>query len=247
MLPQPAPQTSQSVSLHRGRPTLPELLCLEIPQEVGVHYITFGVLLLNDKTGSRVMALKKECQRVAEDVILRILQEWLEGKGLPVTWETLIQTLRNTKLSASADQIQASLEPQPTPQTSQTVFLPPQPGPSVTTLQKTPQMSAVPQLTPSAPPQTILPSLTQPSPWLEHSQLAASQQPSPLPRQQPSPLPRQQPSLLPRQQPSPSSRQRPSYSPIHQSISVSTQHFPIETSNNLLVSVVMYGILLSMT
>ena len=91
-----------------GRPTLPELLCLEIPQRVGVHYITFGVLLLNDQTGSRVMALKKECQGVAEDVLLRILQEWLEGKGLPVTWQTLIQTLRNTKLSVLADEIQAA-------------------------------------------------------------------------------------------------------------------------------------------
>ena len=232
MLPQPALQTSQSVSLHRGQPTLPELLCLEIPQAVGVHYITFGVLLLNDKTGSRVMALKKECQGVAEDVILRILHEWLEGKGLPVTWETLIQTLRNTKLSASADQIQASLEPQPTPQTSQTVFLPPQPGPSVTSLQKTPQMPAVPQLTPSAPPQThILQSLTQHSPWLEHSQLAASQQPSPLPRQQPSPLPRQQPSPLPRQQPSPSPRQQPSYFPSQQPISVSDSGSPMTYAN----------------
>ena len=54
------------------------------------------------------MALKKECQGVAEDVILRILQEWLEGKGLPVTWETLVQTLRKTKLSTLADEIQAT-------------------------------------------------------------------------------------------------------------------------------------------
>ena len=54
------------------------------------------------------MALKKECQGVAEDVLLRILQEWLEGKGLPVTWQTLVQTLRNTKLSALADEIQAA-------------------------------------------------------------------------------------------------------------------------------------------
>ena len=72
-----------------------------------------------------------------------------------------------------------SLAPQPAPQTSQSVSLQPQPGPSVTSLQWTPQMSAVPQLTLSAPPQTnILPSSsnTQPSPWLENSQLAASQQ-----------------------------------------------------------------------
>ena len=74
----------------------------------------------------------------------------------------------------------ASLEPQPTPQTSQTVFLRPQPGPSLTSLQRTPQMSTVPQLTLSAPPQTnMLQSLTQHSPWVKNSQLAASQQLTP--------------------------------------------------------------------
>ena len=72
----------------------------------------------------------------------------------------------------------ASLEPQPTPKTSQTVFLQPQPGPSLTSLQRTPQMPTIHQLPPSAPPQTILHHLsnTQHSPWLEKSQLAASQQ-----------------------------------------------------------------------
>ena len=43
--------------------------------------------------------------------MLRILQEWLEGKGLPVTWESLVQTLRNIDLSVLADQIQASKIP----------------------------------------------------------------------------------------------------------------------------------------
>ena len=44
-----------------------------------------------------------------EDVVLRILQEWLEGKGLPVTWESLIQTLRDTDLPTLAEQIEANL------------------------------------------------------------------------------------------------------------------------------------------
>ena len=72
-----------------------------------------------------------------------------------------------------------SMPPPPAPQTSQSVSVQPQPGPSVTSLQWTPQMPAVHQLTPSAPPQTnVLPSSsnTQTSQWLENSQLAASQQ-----------------------------------------------------------------------
>ena len=43
--------------------------------------------------------------------MLRILQEWLEGKGLPVTWESLVQVLRDTGLSVLADLIQASKVP----------------------------------------------------------------------------------------------------------------------------------------
>ena len=70
-----------------------------------------------------------------------------------------------------------SMAPQFAPQTSQSFSLQPQPGPSVTSLQWTPQMPAVPQLPPSAPPQThVLPSSsnTQTSQWLGNSQLAAS-------------------------------------------------------------------------
>ena len=40
--------------------------------------------------------------------MLMILQEWFEGKGLPVTWLALIQTLRDTELSILADQIEAT-------------------------------------------------------------------------------------------------------------------------------------------
>ena len=103
------PSLSLSLSLSSGgggRPTLPDLLRLKVPQEVGVHYTTFGILLLNDELGSRVDCIEEECRGKPEKICRKILQEWLEGKGLPVTWETLIQTLRNTELSTLADQIQ---------------------------------------------------------------------------------------------------------------------------------------------
>jgi hypothetical protein len=54
-----------------------------------------------------VDAIEDECRGKPERIVLRILQEWLEGKGLPVTWESLIQTLRDTDLSVLADKIQA--------------------------------------------------------------------------------------------------------------------------------------------
>ena len=87
------------------RPTLPELVQLKVHQQVGANYNAFGILLLNDKTGIRVRNFHQACLGNPEDVVLRILQEWLEGKGLPVTWETLLQTLRNGGLHALADHI----------------------------------------------------------------------------------------------------------------------------------------------
>ena len=87
---------------------MPELLRLRVPQQVGANYSTFGIFLLNDMTGSRVDIIDTECRGKPERIVLKILQEWLEGKGLPVTWESLIQTLRDTDLSVLADQIQAT-------------------------------------------------------------------------------------------------------------------------------------------
>ena len=71
----------------------------------------FGIILLNDETGSRIQSLKQACLGNPEDVMLRILQEWIEGKGLPLTWGSLVQTLRDIDLSVLADQIQASKIP----------------------------------------------------------------------------------------------------------------------------------------
>ena len=93
------------------QPSLPELLCLKIPQQVGANYSTFGIILLNDQTGSRVDSIEEYCLRNPEKITRKILQEWLEGKGLPVTWESLVQTLRDTNLSTLADEIQASKIP----------------------------------------------------------------------------------------------------------------------------------------
>ena len=87
---------------------MPELLRLRVPQQVGANFSTFGIFLLNDMTGSRVDIIDTECRGKPERIVLKILQEWLEGKGLPVTWESLIQTLRDTDLSVLADQIQAT-------------------------------------------------------------------------------------------------------------------------------------------
>ena len=60
-------------------------------------------------------AIEDECRGKSERIILRILQEWMKGRGLPVTWESLVQTLRDTKLPNLADQIEAAKIPPPLP------------------------------------------------------------------------------------------------------------------------------------
>ena len=88
---------------------MPDLLRLEIPQGVGVEFYTFGIFLLNDETGSQMDILKNQCQGKPKEVTRMILQQWLMGNGLPVTWESLIKTLRDIKLPAMADKIQENL------------------------------------------------------------------------------------------------------------------------------------------
>ena len=89
-------------------PSLPELVRLKVPQQVSTNYSTFGIILLDDQMGTQVDSIEEYCLRNPEKIARKILQEWLKGKGLPVTWASLVQTLRDTGLSVLADQIQAS-------------------------------------------------------------------------------------------------------------------------------------------
>ena len=87
-------------------PSLPELIRLKVHQQVGANYSTFGIIILNDQNGSRVDSIEECCRGNPEKITRKILQEWLEGKGLPVTWESLIKTLRDVELTVLADHIQ---------------------------------------------------------------------------------------------------------------------------------------------
>ena len=89
----------------KEKPSLPKLLELDIPAKVGAYYREFGTLLLNDITGSLVHAIEIECSGTPHRITFKILQEWVIGKGQPVTWQALIQTLRHCNFTLLADQI----------------------------------------------------------------------------------------------------------------------------------------------
>lgn len=78
------------------QPSLPILLHSQVPQQIGAHYETFGIILLNDDTGSYTRGICSGCE--ANQATQRILGEWLQGKGLPVTWQSFSKALEDTGL-----------------------------------------------------------------------------------------------------------------------------------------------------
>ena len=52
-----------------------------------------------------IEAMEYECQGKCERIVQKSLSEWLRGKGKPVTWKVLIDTLRDCELSTLADMI----------------------------------------------------------------------------------------------------------------------------------------------
>ena len=101
-------QTSSSGDITDERPTLPELLELDIPQLVGTNYEKFGTLLLNDDTGIQVESIDAECRGNSEKINTKILREWLKGRGSSVTWNAIVTVLRKCNLTHLADQILSS-------------------------------------------------------------------------------------------------------------------------------------------
>ena len=74
------------------------------------QFETFGVFLLNDKDGDRMAIIKEESRGTPINITMEVLREWLAGKGVEVSWESLISTLRNSKLPLIAEQIQMALD-----------------------------------------------------------------------------------------------------------------------------------------
>ena len=97
------------------RPTLIECIRfrgkkkrINIPQEIGVKYHEFGLLLLEDHNGARIRALAHKHNNDANEINIEIIEEWVAGKGIhPVSWKTLTEVLRDIELSTLAEEIEA--------------------------------------------------------------------------------------------------------------------------------------------
>jgi len=81
---------------------------INISQEIGTKYITFGTLLLEERTGERVCAIALKHMHHSEQISLEVLQEWIAGRGRhPITWNTLIEVLHDIELCTLAREIEA--------------------------------------------------------------------------------------------------------------------------------------------
>ena len=76
-----------------------------IPREVGVKYFDFGTHLLQEVTGAHIRMLELELNRNGEHINQRILQDWLNGRGRPVTWATLVEVLNIIDMGELAKKI----------------------------------------------------------------------------------------------------------------------------------------------
>ena len=69
----------------------------------------FGILLLNDETGAEINTIALKYGEDAELINLEILRRWIEGRGKPLSWDTLIDILLRIGLHTLASDIKDAL------------------------------------------------------------------------------------------------------------------------------------------
>ena len=86
---------------------------MDLPLRVTEKLETFGTFLLDDETGDKMAIMREKFMRDPEKIAIEVLRDWLAGKGVEVSWESLIATLRKSKVLLMAEQIQMALDQLP--------------------------------------------------------------------------------------------------------------------------------------
>ena len=82
---------------------------IKVSGQIGTKYKDFGLQLLNDESGQIVMGIIQEKHENAEEINYEILRQWINGKGKPHSWETLIKVLEDCELGTLAQEIKNGL------------------------------------------------------------------------------------------------------------------------------------------
>ena len=104
-----------SIDYQVDRPTLSKCIKFQgrvgkinIPQEIGVNYHQFGILLLEDDNAVRICSIAHKHKNDAEQINMEVLEHWIKGRGKqPATWKTLADVLHSIELNTLAGDIEA--------------------------------------------------------------------------------------------------------------------------------------------
>ena len=99
-----------SLTVSAEVPNFVQLVDIHLPSRIGPRIKVFGTLLLQDKHGDKMVNIRESFRGDSENMGMEVLMEWLTGKGVEVSWESLIATLRKSKLHLMAEQIQMALD-----------------------------------------------------------------------------------------------------------------------------------------
>ncbi len=83
---------------------------VKVLEGISTNYHDFGILLLEDNTGTQLNAIVDKCRENAKAINREVLVQWLAGKGRqPVSWNTLLEVLKDIDLQALANDIESAL------------------------------------------------------------------------------------------------------------------------------------------
>ena len=100
-------------------PTMPQLYSLKrndgghpvrIIDKIGASNSELGTKLLKDEDGAKMAIIGDDARGENIKINEKIVKQWLQGSGAPVTWKQLVDTLVEVKLIEVAKDIVDALE-----------------------------------------------------------------------------------------------------------------------------------------
>lgn len=109
--------TCTLISRYTGKAPLPAQLesfnaanrKFNIYDEISSSFMSFGIHMLKDRTGTKVDAMRRAKLGDPVDTTKEIFRHWLQGEGIPATWDQLVKSLRHADLQVVADDIDKCL------------------------------------------------------------------------------------------------------------------------------------------
>lgn len=84
---------------------------INIIERIGSDYPSLGTFLLGDRDGGKVRAIEVAQHHDPTVITPEILRRWLTGEGAnPVSWNTLIEALRDARLNTLAQDIEEAFQ-----------------------------------------------------------------------------------------------------------------------------------------